>query len=410
MRKAILFVLLFAITFQVQAQLFIDNTYSIEEMVVDFFDNTCVTPSNITTTGTEASVAFFDAGGTDLGVQAGIFISTGNVFDAIGPNNSSATGQAMGIDGDADLNTLLGANTFDAVTIEMDILPSESVLDFSYVFASEEYPEYVGSAFNDVFAFFVSGPGLNGQENIALIPGTTQPVAINNVNANSNSSYYVDNTDGIYIEFDGFTTNMTAQVQVVPNETYHVKIVIADAMDAIFDSGIFLGVESLCGSGLLPLTNNLNIEVDDMTISCENYTKYASRYEWDFGDGVTSTEKNPGSHSFSAPGIYTVTLITSNFCCSDTTQIELEVGQTAVLNALADKPYRLGPNPVQDFLLVNSKMGSSIQVRLMDAMGKVLFQNSGKGTLNLEFSPGLRGLYLLEITIDGEVYLEKIVK
>lgn len=410
MRKAKLFVLLFAITFQVQAQLFIDNTYSIEEMVVDFFDNTCVTPSNITTTGTEASVAFFDAGGTDLGVQAGIFISTGNVFDAIGPNNSSATGQAMGIDGDADLNTLLGANTFDAVTIEMDILPSESVLDFSYVFASEEYPEYVGSAFNDVFAFFVSGPGLNGQENIALIPGTTQPVAINNVNANSNSSYYVDNTDGIYIEFDGFTTNMTAQVQVVPNETYHVKIVIADAMDAIFDSGIFLGVESLCGSGLLPLTNNLNIEVDDMTISCENYTKYASRYEWDFGDGVTSTEKNPGSHSFSAPGIYTVTLITSNFCCSDTTQIELEVGQTAVLNALADKPYRLGPNPVQDFLLVNSKMGSSIQVRLMDAMGKVLFQNSGKGTLNLEFSPGLRGLYLLEITIDGEVYLEKLVK
>ena len=78
--KLKLYILLLCFSSQVHAQLFIDNSYTIEEMVMDFFDNSCVTPSNITTTGADNSVAFFDAGGTDLGVPAGIFISTGDVF------------------------------------------------------------------------------------------------------------------------------------------------------------------------------------------------------------------------------------------------------------------------------------------------------------------------------------------
>ena len=92
-----------------------------------------------------------------------------------------------------------------------------------------------------------------------MVPGTTQPVAINNINSGMNANYYIDNTDGQLIEFDGYTTEMQATVKVIPNETYQVKIVVADAMDAIFDSGIFLGIESLCGSGLLPISNNLNV-------------------------------------------------------------------------------------------------------------------------------------------------------
>ena len=74
-----------------------------------------------------------------------------------------------------------------------------------------------------VFAFFVSGPGINGLENIAMIPGSTDPVAINNINVNTNASYFVDNTNGQDLEFDGYTTEMTAEVQVMADENLPCK-------------------------------------------------------------------------------------------------------------------------------------------------------------------------------------------
>ncbi len=410
MKKLLFTGLLSLLVFSIKAQLFIDNSYTLEEMVMDFFDNSCVSPSNISSTGTEESIAFFDAGGTDLGVMAGIFISTGNVFDAIGPNDGSATGTAMGISGDTDLDALLGAVTYDGVTIEMDILSSDSILNFSYVFASEEYPEFVGSAFNDVFAFYMSGPGLSGKENIALVPGTTQPVAINNINSGMNANYYIDNTDGQLIEFDGYTTEMQATVKVIPNETYQVKIVVADAMDAIFDSGIFLGIESLCGSGLLPISNNLNVSVDDLTATVGNSTKYAKSYFWDFGDGYTSTEKFPDPHTYNQPGNYTVTLITNNFCCSDTSFWELEVGSVSTHSPAFVKPYSFGPNPLQDVLNISMDDEKKAIIRIFNALGENLWSGNVIGDAVVDLSTFPHGLYLMEINIAEKTYVEKLIR
>lgn len=72
----------------------------------------------------------------------------------------------------------------------MTVVPTRHTLVVRYAFGSEEYPEYVGSQFNDVMAVFVNG------KNCALVPGTTTPVAINSINQNLNSQYYVDNTSG----------------------------------------------------------------------------------------------------------------------------------------------------------------------------------------------------------------------
>jgi len=137
-------------------------------------------------------------------------------------------------------------------------------LSFSYVFGSEEYNEYVCGTVNDVFGFFLSGPGINGPysnnaENIALIPGTNVAVQINTVNNGnvgdfgtlqncvdadpnwqSNSGFFTDNTGGTTVELDGFTVIITAIALVECGETYHIKLAIADASDAIFDSAVFL--------------------------------------------------------------------------------------------------------------------------------------------------------------------------
>jgi len=81
--------------------------------------------------------------------------------------------------------------------------------------------------------------------------------------------FYVDNTNGATIEYDGFTTVLTALAVVTPCQTYHLKIVITDAGDPAYDSGVFLEEGSmsatpvvnagpdrtLCSGTVLPVGN-----------------------------------------------------------------------------------------------------------------------------------------------------------
>ncbi len=214
---------------------------------------------NVTYSGSPIAAASFTANGTNLGINAGILLATGNATVAIGPNNSAGAGVIMGLPGSFDLDTLAGTLTFDASILEFDFIPQNDTVSFRYVFASEEYPEYVCSPFNDVFVFYITGPGITGYQNMALIPGTNQAVAINSVNSGvmgtfgipgvncglGYSNLYVNNTPGPTIQYDGFTKVMTAKANVIPCQTYHLRLAIADAGDGQWDSGVFLEEGSL---------------------------------------------------------------------------------------------------------------------------------------------------------------------
>jgi len=212
-----------------------------------------VTVSNVTYSGNiPNSIGKFTTGGnpTNLGMTSGIIMSTGNVLSAPGPNISASTGIDNGTGSDPDLAMLIPGYTInDAAVLSFTFTPLSDTIRFKYVFGSEEYPEWVGSSFNDVFGFFLSGPGISGPysnnaENIAIIPGTSLPVTIDNVNANSYSQYFIDNAGGATIEYDGFTTVLTAWRVVTPCVPYQIKIAIGDAGDAIYDSAVFLDAES----------------------------------------------------------------------------------------------------------------------------------------------------------------------
>jgi hypothetical protein len=124
------------------------------------------------------------------------------------------------------------------------------VISFQYVFSSDEYNEYTNTAFNDVFGFFLNGA------NVALLPSSDVAVSINNVNGGnpygtsaSNSKYYINNdlNDGggsINTEMDGLTVVFSVDAHVVPGETNHIKLAIADAGDWILDSNVFLKADS----------------------------------------------------------------------------------------------------------------------------------------------------------------------
>ncbi len=190
----------------------------------------------------------YTATATNLGSNAGVILTSGLATDAIGPNNVGNKTVQVGTAGDPLLNVVTGRTTYDACTFEFDIIPEGDTLKFDYVFASEEYPEWVNSQFNDVFGFFISGPGIVGQKNIAIIPGGA-PCTINTVNNGTtntgpctNCAYYVDNqtVPGQSIQYDGFTKNLQAISAVQPCQTYHLKLVIADASDRKWDSGVFI--------------------------------------------------------------------------------------------------------------------------------------------------------------------------
>src|SRR5690606_12069436 len=143
-------------------------------------------------------------------------------------------------DTDVDLQALgtLGLN--DVCRYTITFRPTGDTIRFRYVWASEEYPEYACSAFNDVFGFFLCGPGISGPysndaDNIAIIPGTNLPVTINNLHPQNgagcppvNDHLYVDNNfTQIMPVYDGFTHVFTAEAIVIPCEEYVMKLVIA---------------------------------------------------------------------------------------------------------------------------------------------------------------------------------------
>jgi len=218
-------------------------------------------PDASTAFGCEASGAsygYFECLDCNLGLGAGVLLTSGCIDNAIGPNDIGSASTGLAAPGDPDLDMIPGVlGTNDACALYLDVEVAADTLKFNYVFGSEEYLEFVGS-FNDVFAFYISGPNPAGgnynMQNIAIIPGTSTYVSINNVNDTSNPGYYVNNgtgtnppnnTSDYYIQYDGFTTVLEARAAVVPCQTYTLKLVVADDLDSALDSGVFIEAGSL---------------------------------------------------------------------------------------------------------------------------------------------------------------------
>ena len=235
------------------------------QQLAEFLAGPNITVTNAVLTGSGSSSGQFTGTNSSIGFDSGVILSTGSVLSSPGPNNQAGTSENNNAPGTTQMTGLAGVNTFDAVTLEFDFEVQSSFIQFNYVFASEEYPEYAPpnqSTFNDVFAFFISGPGITGEENIALVPNTTNPVAIDNINAVTNSQYYNDNTNGTDIEYDGYTTILEAKRNnLTPCQVYHLKLVIADAGDAAFNSSVFLQENSLV-QGL--------VDVQTQTVNSDN--------------------------------------------------------------------------------------------------------------------------------------------
>lgn len=268
MKKTIISTILFCLFIFLNkisyGQLLINNNVTPSQLVHNIVGTSIIT-SNIISSGTGANLCigqFSNGNSTNLGLNSGIVLSTGNIFDI--PNIvSSFASTDNGGGTDSLLSSIISDTTlYNATILEFDFIPSLSQFSFRYVFGSEEYPEFVNSGYNDVFGFFISGPNPSGgnyiNKNIAIIPGTFLPVSINNINDSSNASYFINNEalNGSTIVYDGFTVPLTASCQVIPCQQYHIKLAIGDAGDAIYDSGIFIETGNFAGYSISSTTTN----------------------------------------------------------------------------------------------------------------------------------------------------------
>lgn len=214
----------------------------------------------------------FEGGPSAGSVNGGIILSTGFAIDAEGPNMADGVlipgadaNTPIGAPGDSLLTALSGVTTVDACILEFDVFAPTEDLTFRYIFASEEYKEWIlydtaaifngdTTAWNDVFAFNISGPGINGSELLSFIPGTTTPVTVSTVNDQNWTQFFVDNPAGepqsIGTAYDGYTTVLTAATTVIPCTTYHIRLAIGDGLDQFYDSGVLIEAGSLFGNDI----------------------------------------------------------------------------------------------------------------------------------------------------------------
>ncbi len=282
-----------------------------------------VTFSNASYTGKPVAAGTFNGVSSNIGLPSGVIITSGHINVAPGPNNNGGATFSNNGPNIPELEVLANSTTYDGAILEFDFIPQSNFISFRYVFASEEYNEYVCSEFNDAFAFYITGPGITGSENLAVVPSTTTPVTINTINngtvgslgsiTNSpcilgNSSYFVGNNQNT-VQYDGFTTVLTAQRTVIPCQTYHIKLMIADGADDIFDSAVFLEENSFNSA---TYTVSVSTFFSDSTVyeGCTDATVTFSRPNADptpltITYGVTGTATS-GTDYVALPGTITI--------------------------------------------------------------------------------------------------------
>lgn len=409
------------------------------EEMVEYLVGPGVYFENVTYQGADnASGIFINGNSTNIGIETGIFLTSGAGYIIIGPNTSTSAGTNNGQGGHPLLDNITAATTFDASVLEFDFLPLNDTVKCRFVFGSEEYNEWVGSTFNDVFGFFVNGPNPDSgnyiDKNIAIVPGTETAIAINNVNNGyapgnvvptgpcENCEYFVDNTNGLTIEYDGFTTVITLWVLVIPDEEYHFAIALGDVGDHIYDSGVLIEGTSFKSLGppdflsfdfLMENNPELSFDIIGEIIGDEVYlelppgidlTELVANFEVRGVNVYVDEELQESGSSvndFSEPLNYHL----EGYAINDWT-----VHAVIVTDIVQQKLHAvaIGPNPSNG--LINIKNADEVDVKVYNLLGRVVFEQSAYLNKKSVIIDNLQeGIYFVELEKDGFTEIRKVI-
>jgi len=224
----------------------------------------------------------------------GVILSTGrasHITQSSGdPNRSTGTStNTSGQNNNADFNAAAGANTFDASFLDIDFIPTTDFITMQFTFSSEEYPEFTGSIYNDIFGVWV-----NGNLVTSPIVNVTQ---INSVNQDDNETLFNDNTNDDYnTEMDGFTVTLTLVMPVNIGVENNIQIGIADVGDSSYDSNVLIAANSIQGNFIAQsdsithyegITTVLDVLANDPTMGGVAFITHINGIEVSPGDSIT---------------------------------------------------------------------------------------------------------------------------
>jgi len=297
-KKYFLHLIAFLLINSINAQITTNNTiYTSEQLIEEVLNDgtTCVTITNVQSyTGTNVNgIAYFEKNGTNFPFDNGIILSTGNAMDAPGPNNVELSGQEIGWNGDADIESMSGyLNSTNASAIVFDFIPTENEISFRFIFASEGYNKYNECIYSDSLAFILHDLTTGVTYNLAILPTSNNgndAIAANNIhptiptlcyqnNEQYFSNYNFDDSDpsvaqNSAIEYGGQTVPMTAFALVNPGDSYRLKLVIADITSPDLDSAVFIegGNFNSCPTPLVPPAPEPSISNKNVSLY-PNYT------------------------------------------------------------------------------------------------------------------------------------------
>ena len=278
---------------------------------------------------TDKSYGYFNANGSSFPLDSGVVLSTGKLSNVGGPNDSLSDDDASNWGGDPDLEMILNeSNTLNATIIEFNFSASASRISFNYVFASEEYQENNSSTcqYSDLFGFLIRKDTDVEYTNIALVPTTETPVKVTTVHSGVpgecdpiNEAYFGSwNSNSAPINFNGQTAVLTATANIIPNEIYHVKLVIADEQNFRYDSAVFLEASSFklgtdLGIDRLIATNN-SLCGDEST-SLSALQNNVLSYQW-FKNNIPLSGNTASTFEVESEGLYSVEVVLDNGCIS----------------------------------------------------------------------------------------------
>lgn len=325
-----------------------ESGYAPEQLVKDILINggtscTAANISNVTVSPNNAVSdenrfwGYFNKGTTNFPFKDGIVLSTGFAKEA-GNEFISLLSQNVNTGSDPDLVAATNPTVTlkNAVALEFDFIPNSTQVKFNYIFASEEYTsDFPCSDYSDAFALLLKKVGDPAYVNLAVLPGTAGPVSATNIvpagNGFScgpiNEAYFGGmNKPHVGINFYGRTIPLTATADVIPGQTYHFKMVLADAQDTGHDSAVFLeggsfdiGIKIVDEAGV-GLPGSINVcDNAPKVLKAQVATIPGMTFQW-YKDGVLIPGATSATYIATAPGVYTVkVMIPGNQCPGEAT-------------------------------------------------------------------------------------------
>lgn len=319
----------------------VQDTFTAQQLVEDILINSpCANVSNFSVSGWDefTSYGYFSAGNSDFPFENGVLLTTGKALSAIGPNNSLLSEGSTSWLGDTDLEQAIGeSNTINATVLEFDFLPIANKIIFEYIFSSEQYFDYNNPNqcnFSDGFAFLLKEANTDDQyQNLAVVPGTNIPVKITTIRGEgticqaANPQFFdAFNTNEHPTNYNGQTNILRAEALVNPGTLYHIKLVVADQQNPLFDSAIFLGggsfeVENDLGPDRLLATSNALCFGENLVLDA-SYTGN-NQYQW-FRNGVALAGQTNPTFTVTQDGFYEVNITIENNTCDIKGSITIE--------------------------------------------------------------------------------------